>query len=255
MKWNRGTDFADDAIGVGMDGFTDGDPGAEPVVPASEVGDEWLNAVTSEICRAIELLGGTLSYADNAQLGTLLAAMNARLASQHFVYTTTKTRTVYVPLTAFAPEIPGDWSYGGLGWVSLVNSGVLTCDLTPYIPAGATLTATTAIYKSGASATIANSVEHKLTKYTFAVVGNAGTDVIPWTSASTTGWQGGLGDDGHTQYLEVNAPSGCNPLNAIDTKAAMLIYACKASVDGFANADILYGVMLSITADAYVSNW
>ena len=225
--------------------------GSAVIVP--EDGVDLRQAITVET--PFQALANRMKYAENHVDLLEAAGLPARLASDHFAYSTPKSRTVYVPLTAFAPEIPGDWSYGGLGWVSLVNSGVLTCDLTPYIPAGATLTKITAIYKSGASATIANSVEHKLTKYTFAVVGNAGTDVIPWTSASTTGWQGGLGDDGHTQYLEVNAPSGCNPLNAIDTKAAMLIYACKASVDGFANADILYGVMLSITADAYVSNW
>ena len=225
--------------------------GSAVIVP--EDGGDLRQAITVET--PFQALANRMKYAENHVDLLEAAGLPARLASDHFAYSTPKSRTVYVPLTAFAPETPGDWSYSGLGWLSLVNSGVLTCDLTPYIPAGATLTKITAIYKSGASATIANSVEHKLTKYTFAVVGNAGTDVIPWTSASTTGWQGGLGDDGHTQYLEVNAPSGCNPLNAIDTKAAMLIYACKASVDGFANADILYGVMLSITADAYVSNW
>lgn len=225
--------------------------GSAVIVP--EDGVDLRQAITVET--PFQALANRMKYAENHVDLLEAAGLPARLASDHFAYSTPKSRTVYVPLTAFAPETPGDWSYSGLGWISLVNSAMLACDLTPYIPAGATLTKITAIYKSGASATAPNSVEHKLTKYTFAVVGNAGTDVLPWTSASTTGWQGGLGDDGHTQYLEVNAPSGCNPLNAIDTKAAMLLYECKASVDGFANPDSLYGLLITLTSDTYTSNW
>ena len=259
MKRNDDIDFMEDANGAGRDGFTDGDPGAIPVVNASEVVEVWLNAVQEEICRAIELLGGTLSGADVEQLGTLLLAFktttNARLASDHFVYATPKTRTVFVPATAFAPQVSGGWVYAGLGWISAANSAILDGDLTPYIPAGATVTKITSVYNSGSIQLAAVSVQHRLSKYAFAVVGNLGTNVVPWSVTSTTGWVLGFGDDSFTQSVDVNAPTGCNPLNAIDTKANALLLEVKASDDGAASPDIFYGLTISLTNDTYASNY
>jgi hypothetical protein len=255
MNRNRGIDYAPDANGAGRDGFTDGDPG---VTPASEYCSEQANGVQEEIVRAIELLGGTPSYASNEQLGTLLAAMQARLASQHFVYTTTKTRTVYVPLTAFVPE-QSQWTFSGLGWISLVNSGLLYCDLTPYIPAGATVANVTVTWKSGGSeAAGATACQYKLERFLYdASAVNLGTDVVPWILQSTASYEGApFGDDGHVQQIIKSPPTGCAPLNAIDTKAMALLLTFKASDDGSGGtADILYGVTISLTSDAYVSNW
>ncbi len=62
-----------DANGVGRDGFTEGS--AVPPVAATVVTDAFLNAIQEEICRAIELLGGTLSSSNKEQLGTLLAVI------------------------------------------------------------------------------------------------------------------------------------------------------------------------------------
>lgn len=259
MKRNDGTDFEPDANGAGRDGFREGDPGAFPVVTASEVGEVFLNAIQEEVCRAIELLGGTLSGANVQQLGDLLLAFktatNARLTSDHFVYATPKTRTVFVPASVFAPQTANGWRYSGLGWISLVNSAVLDGDLTPYIPAGATVSKITSVYNSGSIQAAAASVQHQLSKYAFTVVGNAGTNVSPWSQTSTTGWVLSLGDDNFTQYVDVNAPTGCNPLNAIDTKANALLLEVKASDDGAANPDIFYGVTISLTNDTYASTY
>lgn len=178
-----------------------------------------------------------------------------RLASDHFAYGTPKTRTVFVPASAFVPQTTNGWRYSGLGWISLVDSAVLDGDLTPYIPAGATVSKITSVYNSGSVQLAAVSVQHRLSKYAFAVVGNAGTNVNPWSQTSTTGWVLGFGDDGFTQNVEVNAPTGCNPLNAIDTKANALLLEVKASDDGAANPDVFYGVTISLTNDTYASNY
>lgn len=58
--------------------FTDGTPG---VVTATQVEEDWLNAVQEELCNAIEDLGGTLVKGTNDQLYTRLIAIFGRLAN------------------------------------------------------------------------------------------------------------------------------------------------------------------------------
>lgn len=257
MNRNRGINYEPDANGAGRDGFRDGDPDALPIVNPSEYSSEQANGVQEEIVRSIELLGGTPSYGSNEQLGTLLLAMQSRLASQHFVYTTPKTRSVYVPLEAFKP-VGSDWQFSGLGWISLVNTGLLTCDLTPFIPAGASVASVAVTWKSGGmEAAGSTACQYKLERYLYddsAV--NLGTSVVPWILQSSAAYEGApFGDDGFVQQIIKTPPTGCNPLNAIDTKTMALRLTFKASDDGAGTPDIVYGATIELTADTYVSNW
>lgn len=59
--------------------FTEGDPSSG--VPATQVTDDWLNAVQEELCGAIEGVGLALDKGDNAQLVTALQALAAAAAS------------------------------------------------------------------------------------------------------------------------------------------------------------------------------
>lgn len=59
--------------------FTEGDPASG--VPATQVTDDWLNAVQEELCGAIELAGLTLDKGDNSQLVAALQILAAAAAS------------------------------------------------------------------------------------------------------------------------------------------------------------------------------
>lgn len=199
------------------------------------------------------------SDALDARLDALDAVgLPARLASDRFRYTTPKTRTVYVPLTSFRPE-QSQFTFSGIGWISLANAGLLYCDLTPYIPAGATVANVTLTWKSGGTeAAGSTACQYKLERFLYDPSDvNNGTDTVPWLLQSTASYEGSpFGDDGHVQQIIKAPPTGCNPLNAIDTKAYMLLLTFRASDDGTGGtADIVYGVTVGLSSDTYVTSW
>lgn len=200
-------------------------------------------------------VSGNMVLGAHADLEQDVDDIEARLANDRFVYATPKTRTVFIPLSAFQPY-NAEWQYAGTYWHSTAHQATIAVDLTPFIPSGATVTEVRSIYRSGSAQAAPDSVVHRLTKYSFTIVGNLGTDVSPWTQVTTTGWVGGLGDDGFTQNLQVFAPGGCNPLNAVDTNSAMLLYEMRAStVSTGLDSDRLLGLQMTITDDTYVTNY
>lgn len=62
-----------DGPGHVSNAFTDGDPATS--VPATEVTDDWLNAVQEEVAYVIEQSGTALNKADNTQLRTAIVSM------------------------------------------------------------------------------------------------------------------------------------------------------------------------------------
>lgn len=176
-----------------------------------------------------------------------------RLASNHFSYSPAKSRTVFVPLWAFGG--PG-WSFIGTHWLSTAANAILSGDLTPWIPAGASVANVQSIYRANATdVTPASSMRHVVDRLAFATVGNVGTVVSPWSVSSTTGTVLSIsGDDAFTQYVDIAPGAVGATLNAIDTKANALRLQVIASAGG-ALGDIFYGAKLSLTGDTYVSNY
>lgn len=133
MKRNDGIDFEPDANGAGRDGFREGDPDAEPVVNASEVNAVFLNQIQEEVCRAIELLNGTLSGANVQQLGERIVAMLDGTGT----FVTPVVRTKYFNASALQfthADGVANWTIGTNSNQSAASSEVGTSQVAAFLP-------------------------------------------------------------------------------------------------------------------------
>jgi hypothetical protein len=150
-----------DENGAGKDGFTEGTP---PMVPPSTAGKKWFNDVQETLCHPIEAAGLTLDDADPAQLtdaieqlvadaiapvtvdgsGNIAGAGNLTLSGE-VLYTTPKTRVMYIPVAAGFRSTDGatqDWGVPGTvptSAESLTTNADLFFDLSQ-VPNEATIT-------------------------------------------------------------------------------------------------------------------
>jgi hypothetical protein len=227
---NRGIDFLADANGAGRDGFTDGDPGADPVVNASEYSSEQANGVQEEIVRAIELLDGTPSYADNEQLGTLLVGLFDGTGS----LPTPVTRTITIPASAFN-ERTGTWTASSNGEILTASTAAATIggDLGAFLPNGCTVLTLRALVDPGAG----NTMEIDISKRTLDfVTPGIGSQVFIAEDYPSSG--------ASLQSIYIDAAGWAGEVVS-KSSGEILMFTLTAGAANV-NPDIFYGVQLTV---------
>lgn len=250
-----------DGNGAGRDGFTEGSAGP-PLVAATVVLAKWLNMAQEEICRAVELNGGTLSDANNEQLGTIISAIRTAYAAgpgsstdnaiarfdgttgkllqdsgiqvtdgAELAYTSPPTRTIEV----FPSPMGGSWSAGYATVVCTTNSGISFFDFSDVLRSGMVITGIAARVKPGAArATSGNRV---------------GFEPNYWTGDGTAGTQTIFGgsivrDDGTTNWQSLSV-TGLS--HTVDRSANRYVIRMYGGNDAATNNDNLSHFVLTVT--------
>jgi len=226
MNRNRGINFEPDANGAGRDGFRDGDPDAIPVIAPSEFSSEQANGVQEEIVRAIELLGGTPSYASNEQLGDLLVGLFDGTAER----IDPVRRKVTIPARSFQSRT-GTWTESSNGEVltASTNAATIGGPISDFLPDGALFVAIKALIDPGSGNTMTHTLSKRTLDFTTPGAGSQTLVILDHASSGSS--------------IQTITDDSWGGLDEVVSKSAGLAYHYTLTAGNAAtNADVFYGV-------------